>query len=256
MRKFNRVSTLLLISKKQPTITKKILSLTFSLSTFFWLIGWHQLLTQNTSAQTLTARQQLSWQVLFEENKPPVPKKPGIDRNPARPIESSKLCAIAPEPAPQEIWSDRPLFVWQAEVGKIEVRSPGRKNALWQQPVTAAQRSVLYGGDEALQPGEIYNWVSFDRQNKRLFVVRFKVMDAEKRDRIKTQLQSLEAELKAKGATGEEIAMHRAQYFAQQKLWSDFWQEVFSVENPSTALTEMVKTQTTQLCLQASEQNS
>lgn len=255
MRKFNRVFTLLLTTKKQPTVTKKILSLTFSLSTFFLLMGWHQLLTQNTSAQTLTARQQLSWQALFEENKPPVPEKPATSR-PMGNRNLSNVCAIAPEPAPQEIWSDRPLFVWQAEVGKIEVRLQDSKNALWQQPVTAAQRSVLYGGDEALQPGETYNWVSFDRQNKRLFGVRFKVMDAEKRDGIKTQLQSLEAELKAKGATGEEIAMHRAQYFAKQKLWSDFWREVFSVENPSTALTEMVKTQTTQLCLKASEQNS
>lgn len=255
MRKFNRVFTLLLTTKKQPTVTKKILSLTFSLSTFFLLMGWHQLLTQNTSAQTLTARQQLSWKALFEENPPPVPKKPGIDRNPDRPIDPNKLCAIAPEPAPQEIWSDRPLFVWQAEVGKIQVRLPGRKEQLWQQTVTPTARRVLYGG-EALQPGETYNWVSFDQQNKRLFAVRFKVMDAEKRDGIKTQLQSLEAELKAKGATSEEIAMHRAQYFAKQKLWSDFWREVFSVENPSTALTEMVKTQTTQLCLKASEPNS
>jgi hypothetical protein len=112
----------------------------------------------------------------------------------------------------------------------------------------------LYAG-EPLQPGQTYNWVIFDQQNTPRFLVPFKVMDAEKHEQINTQLQTLEKELNAKGATPEESAMRRAQFFAQQKLWSDFWREVFSVENPSTALTELVKTTTTDLCKKATAPN-
>jgi hypothetical protein len=81
-------------------------------------------------------------------------------------------------------------------------------------------------------------------------------MDAEKRDRIKTQLQILERELKAEGATAEERAMKRAEYFARQQLWSDVLQEAYSLENPSTALAKIVQTIPTQLCTRASQQNS
>jgi Skp family chaperone for outer membrane proteins len=57
-------------------------------------------------------------------------------------------------------------------------------------------------------------------------------MDAREREQVNTQLQSLERELKAKGATVQESAARRAQYFAQRQLWSDAWREAFSVDNP------------------------
>ncbi|HAJ58363.1 MAG TPA: hypothetical protein DCP31_03070, partial [Cyanobacteria bacterium UBA8543] len=68
------------------------------------------------------------------------------------------------------------------------------------------------------------------------------------RDQIKMQLQNLEKELQAKGASAEEIAMQRAQFFVQQNLWSDVLQAAYSVKNPSPALTEMIEALPNKLC--------
>jgi hypothetical protein len=66
----------------------------------------------------------------------------------------------------------------------------------------------------------------------------------------------LEGELKAKGASTDEIALNRAKYFAQQQLWSDAWREVSSIENPSAALNEFVQTIPPADCTKESKQNS
>jgi hypothetical protein len=113
------------------------------------------------------------------------------------------------------------LFVWQGVVGQIEVRKPATKETLWRQTVSAATRRVIYGG-ERLQPGQTYHWVIFDQANRSMPEFPFQVMESEKRDRIKTRLQILDVELKEKRATAEEIALRRAQYFAQWQLGQIF----------------------------------
>ncbi|MBD0308044.1 MAG: hypothetical protein ICV80_07865, partial [Microcoleus sp. T1-bin1] len=167
------------------------------------------------------------------------------------------LCAIAPRSIGTitEVWSDRPLFVWQGVVGQLEVRKPGTKEALWRQTVSATTRRVIYGG-EPLQPGQTYHWVIFDQANRAIAEIPFQVMESQKRDRIKSRLQILDVELKEKGATAEEIALRRAQYFAQSQLWSDALREVFSIENPSAALAEIAQTIPKPMCTSASELTS
>jgi hypothetical protein len=182
--------------------------------------------------------------------KEPVEESPGGKR-------TDDFCAIAPRPfdTSTEVWSDRPLFKWQGKAGQIEVRLQGSEKALWSQTVPSKTRSVMYDG-EALQPGQTYNWVIFDLDDNRVAETSFKAMETQKRDRIKTELQALEGELKAKGASTDEIALNRAKYFAQQQLWSDVWREVSSVENPSAALNEFVQTIPPADCTKKSEQNS
>lgn len=246
---------LLLNTKKMPNVTQKIVSSAFLLPTFLLPIGWQVLLTQNASAQMAPMRQQLSWQRIFQENDPPIPQKPGGGR-PLPTANSRNLCGLTPDQSlkNQQVWSNRPLFVWQGEVERIEVREPlPSGEVLWKQAVTPNQRSISYGG-EPLQPGR-YNWIIFDRQN-RPFVFQFTVMDAEQRQTIEKDLQQLEEKLNTRRTTAEERALHRAQYFAQQQLWSDFWQEIFSVKNPSAALSEIVQTKTAELCRKAAEQNA
>ncbi len=209
------------------------------------------LLTQIAIAQT-SSRQQLSGWQMAQNNppEPPVSESPGGKR-------TGKFCAIAPRPfdTSTEVWSDRPLFKWQGKAGEIEVRLQGSEKPLWSQTVPLKTRSVMYDG-EALQPGQTYSWVIFDLEDKLVAETPFKAMETQKRDRIKTQLQALEGELKAKGASTDEIALNRAKYFAQQQLWSDAWREVSSVENPSAALNEFVQTIPPADCTKKSEQNS
>jgi hypothetical protein len=136
-----------------------------------------------------------SWENIFskdEDNEPPVPPASGGGTS-----RGGFICASAPRSIGTitEVWSDRPLFVWQGVVGQIEVRKPATKETLWRQTVSAATSRVSYGG-EPLQPGQTYHWVIFDQGNRSIVEIPFQVMESQKRDRIKTRLQILDVELK------------------------------------------------------------
>lgn len=237
--------------------------------------------TQITRAQTNPSR---SWENIFnnffenkEDNQSPIPSRGGTSRGINRnqdnrpPVpggagggtsRGNEPCAIAPQPITTStaVWSDRPLFAWRGIIGRIEVRPTGSKKVLWSKTgiegqTKEGQSSALYAG-EALQPGQSYDWLLFHQfaleDTPPSQVVTFRVMDAKERDRIKTQLQNLEAELKAKKASAEETAVHRAQYFAQKNLWLDVLKEAYSVKNPSPALVGIIQELPTKLCSQAS----
>lgn len=173
-------------------------------------------------------------------------------------ISRAPFCTIAPQLRKDkitEVWSDRPMFVLYvlrgSSIGKLEISPHDSKTVLWTRSVTLADRStsgIAYAG-EALQPGKIYDWVISDRRNNRLFSVPFQVMEAQKRDRIKAQLLNLEKKLQAKGATPEQVAEARANYFAEQQLWADVLQEIYSVRNPSEELKAILKEIHPQICL-------
>ncbi|MCA1994525.1 MAG: hypothetical protein LDL41_21145 [Coleofasciculus sp. S288] len=193
-------------------------------------------------AQT-NSRQQSWWWEIFQNDPPVEDSTPGGRR------DISGLCAIAPRSimTNTKVWSDRPLFVWRGNLGKIEVHPHKSDEVLWSQTVTSTDNSVTYAG-EALQPGQTYDWVIFSPQNSRIFLIPFQVMEAPERDRIRVRLTILEQELKEKGATPEEIANARANYFAQQQLWSDVLKEVYSIENPSPELETIIQEIPSQLC--------
>ncbi|MBE9128375.1 MULTISPECIES: hypothetical protein [unclassified Coleofasciculus] len=206
---------------------------------------------QSSLTATAQTNRFRAWQKIFqdffqrqEDNPPPGTPGQGIARG--------DLCMIAPLSANTntEVWSDRPLFIWQGNVGKIGVRLSGSEDILWSQAVASADNPVAYTG-EPLQPGQIYQWLIFDQESDsipKLFVP-FKVMDDEERDRIRVRLIILEQELKEQGATPEETALARANYFAQKGLWSDVFQEVYSLENPPEAVEEVIQRIPDQLCM-------
>jgi len=45
------------------------------------------------------------------------------------------------------------------------------------------------------------------------------------------------------------VILQRADYFASQKLWSEFWKEVLSVESPSEDLKVLINETVEELCL-------
>lgn len=191
-------------------------------------------------------------QALDQDNKPSEPPKNGGSRG---------ICAIAPTAigTSTEIWSDHPLFVWvgPSRPTRIELLSVDNNQVLWRHKVEE-QNKILYDG-EALQPGQTYEWRLFisSQENARpIKTETFRLMDAQKRDRITTQLQRLDQELQAKNASTEDIARKRAEFFAQQQLWSDVLQEAYSVENPSPGLTDMVRSIPRTLCSRPGKQNS
>jgi hypothetical protein len=208
------------------------------------------LLPSRTIAQT-NPQPQASWWQIFQ-NDPPVDEKPGSPRD----LSAARFCAITPRSinTDTQVWSDRPLFVWQGNYQKIGLRLEGNQEVFWTQTVASGDKSVIYTGD-ALQPGQTYNWVIFSQQNNPIMFIPFKVMDAPERDRIRVRLTILERELKDIGATPEEIAMQRANFFARQELWSDVFKEIYSLKNPSPELEEILQQIPSTLCSRRQSEN-
>lgn len=160
------------------------------------------------------------------------------------------ICLITPVAL---LWSDRPLFVWDAKVGKIEVWLVDQPRLLWSQVLPANSQSALYQG-EPLQPGQTYEVILYDAagnpQNQQ-FYPRFTLVEGSKRQQIQADLAQQAARLKAKRSTAEAIGLEQAIYFSEQELWSDAFQTIYAVPNPSAELHQFIQ-QTTQAACQES----
>lgn len=205
--------------------------------------------------QTGTSRGKNPWTIVFQavpkDNIPPVPPRTAAPRG--------GVCAIAPKAIgnTKEVWNERPLFIWAGPFKRIELRRAGDEQVLWSKAVEG-QNKVLYDG-EALQPGQTYEWSLFfspDNDFPPFKTETFQVMDSQKRDRIKQDLQRLDESLKEKQASAEEIARQHALYFVQQQLWLDALQEAYSVENPSPALKQMIQSMPREICPKPPGQNT
>ncbi|WP_427159946.1 DUF928 domain-containing protein [Aliinostoc sp. HNIBRCY26] len=173
---------------------------------------------------------------LFTKKPPVSPRKGG-----SRPTEI--ICMISPD-APKttrKIWSDRPLFIWQGNVREVTVKPVNKNQVLWFETVKDTQQ-IIYNG-EPLKPGQSYKW----EVNSNRFIT-FQIIDTQQRDRITTQLQTIEAQLQKQGANQEAIALAKANYFAEYQLWSDVLQQIYSVNPPSAELNNLRQQITQNLC--------
>ena len=128
------------------------------------------------------------------------------------------ICAIAPGVVDTYIvWHDRPLFLWHSgknQNAELIVREEGTNKVVWKQTVNIADQKVLYSAPESLEAGKAYEWQLSGSTNWRTF----KVMSTEERQKIATQLQTLDQKLKAAKASPEEIATKKAEYFLDYKV--------------------------------------
>jgi hypothetical protein len=188
----------------------------------------HQLLTEIKDSYLA-----LSWGDIWDRLRRK--KKPGGGRG--------GICAIAPvklvdrdakqenSQEIQEVWSARPLFLWQGgRVQQIELFLPGSQEP-WTRKIPEGETKVNYDG-EPLQPGQTYEWRILAphpiKQDP------FQVVEPKKRDRISAELKQLEERLE--GASAETIALEKANYFAERELWSDALRELYLVPTPSVEL--------------------
>ena len=138
----------------------------------------------------------------------------------------------------QEVWSERPLFLWNIQGGtvqKIELFLKGSKEAFWSPEIPEGATSIIYDG-EPLKPGQTYEWrltAPFPKVQPP-----FRVMASQKRDRITADLKQLEEQFK--GASVEKMALETANYFVKEGLWSDALQELYSVPSPSAELRDAI----------------
>lgn len=170
-------------------------------------------------------------------------------------ITRGDVCFVSPgSVGEQTIWSDRPLFILNGEIppATIEIYSPTTNynyerdgQQVWTTEISPNTKTIAYAGEQ-LQPGFNYDWI-LSKQNKTYDPITFKLMPQPERKAISSELSTLEGELR-EGATTEELAIAKADYFSQRQLWSDALQQLYSVENPSPDLTNKIADITQYLC--------
>ena len=179
----------------------------------------------------------LSWNEIWEKIKRK--KVAGGSR-------SNNLCLVSPNQlidvnsqakSIEEIWHQKPLFVWQS--GKLKAVSLKDENrTYWQQEVNNTQTNLLYNG-KPLQPGTTYTLVVFNPHETAL--KRIQVVAPDKHQKIAADLVEIENQLKSEGADREEIALEKADYFAKLQMWSDVIWELYSIPHPSDELKETLE---------------
>lgn len=172
----------------------------------------------------------LSW---FQRKKPPFGGRGGD-------------CIISPvyDRNGVPVWNVRPSLVWKGDTGEVEVVQ--KKRSFGKQNVERVQENYQsqYSG-ESLLFGEIYEWKLFTiAKQSRLF----RLVEPPQRNQVTTDLQKLQAQLKAERATPESIALRRAEVFQQYDLASDALQELFSVQNPSPELKKLKQDVVNEFC--------
>ncbi|MGF1536807.1 MAG: hypothetical protein ACFB4J_10045 [Elainellaceae cyanobacterium] len=209
-----------------------------------------------------------SWDNIFSSD-PPVPAQEGGDRGPAAIDDEENapghiadggsrgnspasavgdLCLMAPLTSTEnievtQVWTDRPTLVWDGAVERVELqRYESGEPIPWQ--ATEAQGYVTYDGDFLLLSGQIYAWLVYTVDADQPVKVPFVTLTAAQQLKIRQDLYQLEAE----GDSPEDRAKRRADYFAERGLWSDFWAEVLSVENPSPEMASLIAEAPEQLC--------
>lgn len=215
-----------------------LLSLVFSTLT---ILPNQEVLAQENPQKPASFWSNIS-QVLFSK-KPPVKPRKGGSRDP----DMSQICIISPD-APSEtriIWSDRPLFVWQGRLAKIQLTDLNNNTVIFSENVANTQQFTYTG--EPLQPGQTYKLDIFAYESPVAFV-EFQIMESEQRNSITAELKTLENKLQAKKSNPEAISIAKANYFAKLGLWSDVLQQAYSVQKPSPELDRILKEIPKQLC--------
>jgi hypothetical protein len=170
------------------------------------------------------------------------------------------VCAITPGLLDKDftVLSDRPLFAWQGQASKLNVRDFKTRTIIWSADVDVNTQQLAYSGSQPLEPGKVYQWqvlgnnpTSQDRAQWSTMTV----MASPERDTMMTKLKELAQTAQQSKQSPEELADEQAMYLLDQNLWSDALQVVFAVKNPSTEFVEQRKLFAENMCA-ASAQTS
>lgn len=200
----------------------------------------------------LNVSQSYSYPVLFEPSTSQISQRSILDslmtmfraRQPRREgiRRSGELCPISPGLVESDrIWSNQPLFLWQGTVNQILLKEFESGKVLWNQDVEPTVQQIRYDG-EALEPG-LYQWEVFDATGTGKSYV-FELIGGDQREQITDGLQQLETT----GDTAEDMALAQAEFFAQQGLWSDAFQVLYSIDQPSPTVRQAAQEITAYIC--------
>jgi hypothetical protein len=169
-----------------------------------------------------------------------------------------RVCMISPGLLEQQnvIWSDRPLFVWNAPpevtMQQLEVIDQTQR-LVWEKSLAATEQTAQYEG-QPLQLGQFYTWRLYWRVQDAQYSAdyTFQLMEADQRNQITADLQSLTRQLPASRSSTEAIISQQVDYLLNRSepLWSDALQMLYSIENPSAQTTQQIQTWISAACSQ------
>ena len=155
-----------------------------------------------------------------------------------------------------KIWSDRPLFMWDGNVSKIEVLRANDLGSAWSQVLPSISKTMIYQG-EPLKPGQTYTVILYDFEGMPTSGDDFILIGGTERQQIQRGLTDIEKRLPhTNRATAEEIAMEKAIYFFEQHLDSDAHQVISSVPNLSADLRQSLPVATQKMPEEPEEPNA
>jgi hypothetical protein len=160
------------------------------------------------------------------------------------------VCLLTPLEPEEILWSDRPLFIWEAKISRIDVRLVTSQRVVWSQSLPALTQSFRYQG-EPLLPGKTYEVIPYDAQGKQLITQnhpRFTLIDTTQQQKIQADLAQKEASWRNNRDAIEAIALEKALYLSEQGFWSDALQTLYVVPNPSLELRQFVQTTIQKVC--------
>jgi hypothetical protein len=179
-------------------------------------------------------------------------------RGNGRGIRRGDFCYLSPGlmESANLIWSDRPLFAWQGKASKIILTTfdnDYNSVTVWEQSLSTSTQAVVYADTTNLQPGQTYSWKLLGESDDptRATAFSFQIMSAEQRSQISTDLQTIATQLQSSGQSAEQIALEQAKYFQAKAMWSDALQILYSVQNPSPAVTQAIQDITAGVCSEA-----
>lgn len=160
------------------------------------------------------------------------------------------ICLISPTLTRQVslpvLWRKKPLFVWQGQVGRVEVYDKETQTLMWRQLTSVIGKQIEYQG-KPLQVGKVYELWTFtaptSQQAQRQ--IPFQIMAEKQREQIDQDLIELE---KKTGSIPISLTIQRADYWIATGLWEEAIAEIYQVKNPSTELRQLQREITLQTC--------
>jgi hypothetical protein len=190
----------------------------------------------NGAARPAQASFQSLWTQIIN-SPPPAPVRRGGSRG-------GYFCPVAPERG-SVVWSDRPTLVWKGSVARVELVTNDPETILWSKDITADQiesaaieseyQTYRVTADAALRSGQAYRWRIYQSLVEEPFTIPFQTLSVEEKQRVVAELST-------------DTALQRANVFAKLQLWSDFWYEILTIEQPTTEVTQMIEAAFTHLC--------
>ncbi|NEQ29892.1 MAG: hypothetical protein F6K04_02630 [Leptolyngbya sp. SIO4C5] len=183
-------------------------------------------------------------QVAQAQGEPPFPRSPGGSRG--------DVCPLAPLAVPRSaltLWSDRPLFLWQGSLSRLQIVTAETDEVLWQADPEAGTTQIQYGAEMPLQPGQEYIWKIYGGP----FAVEqlripFRIMALERQAVIADELRVLNTQLALEQADLEAQVLRQVTYFADQYLWADALQVAATAPTGTEAAESYLQAAIAQTC--------